>query len=160
MEKLLGKLLPEFKELTDKLPTLLKQLIDSPLRPCNHLGNVPAHGIYVFYEQGTPIYVGRSNRMKARIQEHKRPSSTHNSASFAFNLARDLAKEQGVNTDIITRENLENDPCFKKFFSEAKERVSQMSVRYIEIDDSVLQSVFEIYCHLALKTEYNDFDTH
>lgn len=50
---------------------------------------------------------------------------------------------------------------FKKLFSEAKSRVSRMTVKFIEIDDPIIQTIFELYAALALETlEYNDFDTH
>ena len=76
----------EFKVLIDKLPVLFEALANAGLKPWNNLGRLPQNGIYVFYENGRPIYVGRSNRLKDRIKEHGRPSSTHNSAPFAFNL--------------------------------------------------------------------------
>ena len=46
-------------------------------------------------------------------------------------------------------------------FTEAKERVSKMSVRVIPIDDPITQTLFEVYASMALDTmEYNYFDTH
>ena len=45
-------------------------------------------GVYVFYENGKPIYVGRANNIRKRIQWHTRESSGSESASFAFNLAK------------------------------------------------------------------------
>ena len=45
---------------------------------------MPTSGIYLFSERSHDLYVGRSNRLKTRIQEHSRPSSGHNSAPFAF----------------------------------------------------------------------------
>ena len=52
---------------------------------------IPDKGIYVFYESGKPLYVGRSDRMRGSILEHGRPSSLHNSATFAFLLAMKTA---------------------------------------------------------------------
>ena len=51
------------------------------------LGELPEMGIYVFYENGKPIYVGRTKRMKKRISEHGSPSPTK-SATFAYLLAK------------------------------------------------------------------------
>ena len=46
-------------------------------------------------------------------------------------------------------------------FKEMKERVRNMEVRAVEIQDSVTQAVFEIYASLSLNTtRYNNFDTH
>ena len=46
----------------------------------------PGNGVYVFYEKGEPIYVGRSNRMPSRIREHGANSSDRHSATFALKL--------------------------------------------------------------------------
>lgn len=150
----------EFKVLIDKLPVLFETLVNAGLKPWNNLGPLPQNGIYVFYENGRPIYVGRSNRMKDRIKEHGRPSSTHNSAPFAFNLAKKVAKEKDVDVSRRRRE-LEKDPIFSGLFLKAKERVSRMSVKVIEVDNPVIQTLLEVYAALSLgTTEYNDFDTH
>ena len=46
-------------------------------------------------------------------------------------------------------------------FREQKQRVSNMEVRAVEVTDSVVQAVFEIYAALTLgTTRYNRFDTH
>ena len=150
----------EFKVLIDKLPVLFETLANAGLKPWNNLGTLPQTGIYVFYENGRPIYVGRSNRMKDRIKEHGRPSSTHNSAPFAFNLAKKVAK--GKEVDVSRRRcELEKDPIFSGLFLEAKERVSRMSVKVIEVDNPIIQTLLEVYAALSLRTtEYNDFDTH
>ena len=149
----------DFKKIVDKLPDLLSRLINSPMKPWSDLGSVPRRGIYVFYENTKAIYVGRTNRMKDRIKEHGRPSSTHNSAPFAFNLAKRSGEEKGIDVS-KPRVELEKDQLFVPFFREAKERVSKMSVRVIEINDPVLQTIFEVYASIDLKTEFNDFNTH
>ena len=149
----------EFKELVDQLPSLLEQLLNSPLKPWGNLGSLPQKGIYVFFERGHPVYVGRTNRMRERIKEHGRRSSI-NSVTFAFKLAKEAAKRKEIDLS-KQRVELAEDPNFAKLFSEAKERVSRMSVRVIEIDDPIIQTLFEVYASIALKTtKYNDFDTH
>jgi len=35
-----------------------------------------------------------------------------------------------------------------------------MSVRAVEIKDPIVQTLFEVYAHMALRTEFNDFDNH
>jgi len=45
-------------------------------------------------------------------------------------------------------------------FLKAKERVSKMQVRYLEVNDPIMQTFLEIYCTLELETPYNDFETH
>jgi predicted GIY-YIG superfamily endonuclease len=146
--------------LVNQLPRSQEQLVSSPLRPWGDLGNPPRSGIYVFYEDEKPLYVGRTNRLKDRIKEHGWQSSTHNKAPFAFNLAKKVAKENGIDIS-KSRAKREKDSNFANLFSEAKERVSRMSVRVIEINDPSIQTLFEVYVSVALETtEYNDFDTH
>jgi len=150
----------EWNDLVKRMPILLKQLTSQPLRPWNDRGILPQKGVYVFYEDGKPIYVGRTNSMSDRLNRHCNPSSGHTSATFAFNIAKGEAMKQGMNVQ-MTRSQLEVDPAFSKLFLEAKARVSKMPVRVIEINDPIVQTLFEVYAVMCLDTrEYNDFDTH
>ena len=150
----------EWTRLMEQMPKLLEELISQPLRPPEHQGILPKKGIYVFYEEGEPIYTGRTRDMRRRLGEHCQPSSRHTSATFAFTIAKREASKVGINTN-VKRDQLEVDSAFNKLFLKAKERVSRMPVRIIEINDPVVQTVFEVYASLALGTrEFNDFDTH
>mgnify|MGYP001614181565 CR=1 FL=1 len=149
----------KFKKIVDKFPGLMDQLVNSPAKLLGNSSDLPLRGIYVFYDNKKAIYVGRTNRMRNRIKEHGRPGSTHNSAPFAFNLAREVAKEKGINVG-LSRIRLEKDQNFIDLFSKAKKRVSKMSIRAIEIDDPIIQTIFEVYVHMELNTKYNEWDTH
>lgn len=109
-------------------------------------------GIYVFYENEVPVYVGRTNRkrMKKRIKEHYAPYSNKNSASFAFRIVN------GLKNDRFKESNAEDE------FLKAKERVSKMQVKTIEIHDPIIQTIFEPYLAFKLNTieKYNSFHTH
>jgi hypothetical protein len=80
--KLLESLEPSCQKLLEMKPVCARPLPK----------DIPQAGIHLFSEGGFNLFVGRSNRMRQRLQEHCRPSSTHNSAPFAFKLAR---KETG-----------------------------------------------------------------
>jgi hypothetical protein len=149
----------KFDEMINQLPLLLEQLVNSPSKNRDTLGTLPQKGIYVFYENEFPIYVGRSNRIKERLLEHSRPSSNHNSATFAFNLAKETAIKKGINVNKKARVHLETDSDFSNLFSEAKKRVSRMSIKVIKIDDPIIQTIFEVYVSIKFNT-LNDFDTH
>ena len=141
---------------------LMKTLLNSPLLSRHELNDIPAKGLYVFYENNKPIYVGISgkNRMKKRIMGHGRKSGGHNSATFAFNIAKKDAEKIGINIK-EKRYNLERIPEFANLYTLAKERVSKMKVRVIEINDPNFRALFEIYAALVLNTtEYNSFETH
>ena len=114
----------------------------------------------MFYENGMPLYVGRSNRLRERILEHGRPSSVHNSATFAFLLAVEEAKKLGRECKSMTRDLLQVNPEFKDLYLQAKNRVSDMKIRAIEVIDPIDQTVFEVYAALKLRTRYNSFENH
>ena len=148
-----------------RMPDLLTELKGDRLRNRDGLGKLPDRGVYVFYEKGKPLYVGRTNGMRQRIQVHGRPSSTHNSASFAYLLAVERASRQGVDCRSQPRKELERDSEFSRWFSEAKERVSRMQCRVVAVPDAIEQAVFEVHAALELGTTrpqggYNDFETH
>jgi predicted GIY-YIG superfamily endonuclease len=129
-----------------------------------NLENIPKRGIYVFYEKGRPIYVGRSRNLKQRFRQHKQQSSDHHSATFAFMIALQDAEKAGIEMKKdgkkMTRDVLQKDPAFRKIFSDAKRRVAGMQVQVISIDDPIEQTLFEVYAALELNTEYNHWDTH
>ena len=150
----------EFRRFVDQLPGLLKSLKGSRLISRSDLTGIPEMGVYVFLEKGKPMYVGRTDDMKGRIQRHSRPSSGHGSATFAFLIAKKAAGGKGIDLD-VSREVLEKDPAFVPLFNKAKERVRTMPVKVIRIDDAILQTLFEVYAAVALETtEYNSFVNH
>ena len=150
----------KFRDFEKKLDKILKELLNGPYLTRDQLKNVPKYGVYVFFEKNKPIYVGRSNRLKGRLLEHGRPSSTHNTAPFAFNIAKLMAKKAGLNIK-KSRIELENSNYFKDYFIKAKERVSKMKIKYVQVNDQVDQALFEVYAAVVLKTtKYNDFSTH
>jgi hypothetical protein len=57
-------------------------------------------------------------------------------------------------------EALAADPEFARAFAQAKKRIRQMELRFVEETDALRQTLLEIYVAVVLKTPYNDFDTH
>jgi hypothetical protein len=49
---------------------------------------------------------------------------------------------------------------FASAFAEAKARIREMELRYVEEGDPVRQALLEVYVALAVKTKHNDFDNH
>jgi len=87
------------------------------------------------------------------------PGNDRFTATFAFRLAMEDAKRAGLNIK-RRRAELEVDPEFRSFFSDAKHRVSNMTVQYVEVDDPIEQSLLEVYAAESLATPYNSFETH
>jgi len=155
-----GNVNKKWEQLMQQMPVLLEELRSQPLRPPEKQGILPKMGIYVFYEDGKPIYTGRTRNMRRRLGEHCQPSSGHTSATFAFTIAKREAEKLGINTK-VTRKHLVSNPDFVTLYLKAKQRVSKMPVRVIEINDPITQTIFEVYAVMCLNTkEYNDFDTH
>lgn len=149
-------------QIDEKMQEFMKKLRAAPLLSRENLDSISLNGLYSFYENDQPIYVGISgkNRMKKRIMGHSRKSGGHNSATFAFNMAKKDAEKIGVNIK-KKRYDLENSSEFIPLYDLAKERVSKMKVRVIEINDPYFRAFFEIYAALVLNTtEYNSFETH
>lgn len=149
--------LKDFAELANRLPILLDQLRSmSPIK-----GALPAAaGVYAFTEKGKAMYVGQTRNLRQRIRQHGGPSSQHNQAVFAFNLAKADAKLAGK-LPRGTRRVIEQDVVFAELFQAQRRRVAEMDVRFVEISNPELRTVFEVYAAMSLETlEYNSFETH
>jgi hypothetical protein len=122
---------------------------------------MPDRGIYLLSEPGTHLYVGRTNNIRRRLQNHSRPSATHNQATFAFRIAR---TESGVTRATYrpdgSRAALQQDETFGPIFVAAKDRIARMDVRFVEEVDATRQALLEIYAATVLGTPFNDFENH
>ena len=113
-------------------------------------------GGYAFEENGKAIHVGRSDRMPDRIREHGAASSRHESATFAYKLMLEKLGEQGGHASPFTRREFQD--LHSDEYQRQKQRIREMDVRAVAIEDQAVQAVFEIYAILALSTtEYNSF---
>ena len=148
---LIESLEPSFQSLVTMTPVRFAQLPVS----------VPLRGIYLFSEGERHLYVGRTNGMKKRLQNHCRPSGTHFSATFAFRIAREATGMLKASYKAAgSRSELGAHPIFGPAFLSAKARVGAMDLRFVEESDSVRQALLEIYVATVLRTPYNDFDNH
>src|ERR1700761_8917300 len=53
--------------------------------------SLPDHVVYLFSEEGRPLYIGRSRNFRQRLGNHCRASSRSNQSSFAFKLACEMS---------------------------------------------------------------------
>lgn len=146
----------EFRKAAEGMGLLMDRLRNSDERSWENRRGAPTQGIYVFYEGGKPVYVGRSNRLRDRIREHGSDSSTRHSATFALKLLREkLNQPKGKAADLVKANADEYD--------QQKKRVQNMTFRAVEIKGQLEQTLFEVYAILEFHTHvlgYNDFDTH
>lgn len=125
------------------------------------VSDMPKSGIYWLSERGDSIYVGRSRRIRQRLQEHIRPSSDHNQASLAFLLAREkTGRLDATYRTADSRASLLKEPSFLAEFKLAKNRIGEMDVRFVEETHPVRQCLLEVYVATVVKARYNDFDSH
>lgn len=139
---------------------LLGRLLAAPRSP-RAPGKVPAvPGIYLFSEGDHHRYVGQTRNLSARLGQHTRPSGTHYSATLAFLLAVERARGLGLPVEGLSRAQLQKDSAFAIQFAAAKSEVASWDVQFIEVDDPLVRTIFEVYAHVALATDLNSFETH
>jgi hypothetical protein len=75
------------------------------------------------------------------------------------------ARRKGIPQGRGTRNNTSGsrkalcaEPEFGEAFKQAKARVRNMDVRFVEESDPTRQALLEIYASVVLRTKYNDFD--
>ena len=83
-----------FEDIVADIEPLLEQLQSSPPYLAPHYRGLPEKGIYVFYEHGKPMYVGRTGStskqtMRTRIGQQTNPGSKYNQAVFAIRLLQE-----------------------------------------------------------------------
>ena len=150
----------QFQHVVDSLQPKCEILM--AMRPV-HLDALPRHmpkkGIYLLSEGNRHLYVGRTNTLRARLRNHVRDS--HNTATFAFLMARlQTGNIQASYKPHGSRADLLRAPEFKAAFDEARNRIREMDIRFVEEADPVRQALLEIYVALASGAEHNNFDNH
>lgn len=151
-----------FAEVVESLdPSFCRLMAMDPVIPVSLPKRMPKEGVYLFSEDREHLYVGRSRGIRGRIARHSRPGATHRMAAFAFRIAREATgnlnasyKKEG------SRSELMQDPTFSFAFDQAKARIREMDVRFVEEVDPVRQALLEIYVAVSLQTPYNNFNTH
>jgi predicted GIY-YIG superfamily endonuclease len=152
-----------FRQHVEALHPALERLVaTAPLKYADLAGQtIPKQGIYLFTEGGKNLYVGRSDDIRQRLGLHCRPSATHNQATFAFRLAKELCgitkasyKPEGSRADLASKDPL------KGVFKAQKERLQLMDIRTVKEADANRQALLEMYVSIALGTPYNDFNNH
>jgi predicted GIY-YIG superfamily endonuclease len=150
-----------FAEAQAAVEPLFGDLTTAPKqRFADHVAVPSGPGVYLFSDDGRPMYVGQSRNLRRRLGIHTRPTSTHYQASFAFNLAKREAGAAGI--DIARkRAALAADDAFKVHFAQARASVAGMTAQYVAVASPITRTMLEMYASLALGTaEFNSFETH
>ena len=149
----------EFDNVVKRMRPLLVALIGQEPIPLGEATQFPARpGVYLITDATGHLYTGRCKSIRQRMKNHggKAPESS----TFAFRLACDKIGRKATYKKGEGRKDLMADANFKKAFLENVEKIRQMKVRHVVIDDDITQHLFEVYVHLALRTPHNSFGTH
>jgi predicted GIY-YIG superfamily endonuclease len=121
--------------------------------------SMPETGIYMFLQNGQVLYVGRTNRLRKRLQYHIR--NNHNQATFAFLLARhSTGQKKASYKKAGSRNDLLNNNEFREEFDKARRSIREMDLKFIEERDPTKQALLEICVAMKTRAKYNDFDNH
>ncbi|OGU23755.1 MAG: hypothetical protein A2580_17890 [Hydrogenophilales bacterium RIFOXYD1_FULL_62_11] len=116
-------------------------------------------GLYVFIEQGKPLYVGISRKVLSRLVQHVNAPS-HFSASLAYRLACREHWPGGMPRGRKRAQNMD-DGGFLERFKDQQRRLSAMDVAFVQIDCDLELYLFEVYAAMQLGTgALNSFRTH
>ncbi len=139
-----------------KYETLLK----SPKYPMSTLPKeMPIAGIYILSENGSTLYVGRTNDLRRRLNQHR--CNGGNKAAFAFLLAREeTGNRKATYRKEGSRKDLLNQPAFRSVFDYARQRIRRMEVQFIAEPDPIRQAILEICVFVRTNARYSSFDNH
>jgi len=130
-----------FKSVTKEILSRLNRSTDFP-------------GCYVFIDGDKPIYVGISRGVIKRLVQHLNFDS-HYSASLVYRMASDDYPHE------MKRDQSMKDEQFKAVFFSAQERLRQMKVAFVEINNDLALYLFEVFASMKLDTDtWNTFRTH
>jgi hypothetical protein len=130
----------------------------SPITVASLPKQMPTSGVYLFSEDDSHLYVGRTRRLRRRLIEHSHINMMD--APFAFRLARELVgKTTASYTAQGSRAALLADPHFLAARRTAMDRIRAMDIRYVAETDPVRQALLEIYVAVVTGSPYNDFKT-
>jgi predicted GIY-YIG superfamily endonuclease len=151
-----------FKHFVETLHPSFERLMQlAPLRMAALPSRLPEKCVYLLSEGQNHLYVGRTRRLRQRLRQHSIEAAQHNQAVFAFKLAREVTgRLTAAYSASGSRVALCAEPAFAEAFQQAKSRVRNMDLRFVEEADPTRQALLEIYASVVLRTKYNDFDTH
>jgi predicted GIY-YIG superfamily endonuclease len=111
-------------------------------------------GCYVFLDAGKPVYVGISRSVIKRLTQHLNHDS-HYSASLVYRMASEEYPHE------MKRDQAMKDDQFRSAFFANQNRLREMAVAFVEIENDLELYVFEVYAAMKLDTAtWNTFRTH
>jgi predicted GIY-YIG superfamily endonuclease len=142
-----------------RVPELFAELDRGSVHPLVGTTYPQSPAIYVFFEDGKALHVGRTNKLRQRIVGHRRQS--HYSATFAFKETRRATENLEATYQAAgSRAALMKDPEFRAEFDKQRERLQAFGIKYLVVQDPIDQYLLELYAALEYKTSLSEFDNH
>src|SRR4051812_44012322 len=131
-----------FKQFVEMLHPLFERLMEMPALKMSVLPpKLPEKCIYQLSEGGNHLYVGRTRKLRKRLRQQSIVSAQHNQAVFAFKLAREATGQLAAAYSAAgSRKALCVEPAFADAFKQAKTRVRNMDLRFVEEADPTRQA--------------------
>lgn len=112
-------------------------------------------GLYIFYHNSRPFYVGISKGVIGRICQHVK-GNTHNNSTLAYKIG--LIKYEYEKGEPYEGEREDFD--FVSHVEPIKQFLLKQKIAFLPISNDEELFLFEVYCSMQLKTRFNDFETH
>jgi hypothetical protein len=149
----------EFESAVKEMAPLFDRLLQQSAISVGNKAEFPDQpGVYLISDASGHLYTGRCKSLRKRMGNHggKSPASS----TFAFRMAcASISRVASYKKGDGRKELMEN-PQFKSAFHENVDRIRKMNARFVVIENDILQHLFEVYVHFALKTPHNSFSTH
>lgn len=147
-----------FDEHCKRMPKLFDKLLACPERSLtSRKGLNGLKAVYVFFENSTACHVGRTRNLGQRLAGHI--SNSHYSATYAFRQARIFLGIPVTYRKGEGRAALMEKTDFAEAFNFQRNRVVNMTFRYLQVDDPIDQYLLELYAALQLGTSLAEFET-
>lgn len=150
-----------FSDYTDKIPGLFEALENVPIENFRiSVTDKGRSGIYILYESGDPVYVGRTRNLQNRFRAHT--TRSHNSASFALKRTRAKHPEiaKATYSSQNSRQAIVEHPEYGQTFVGEINAIRSMNFRFLEVPDPIEQYLLELYATIELDLELTGFDSH
>ncbi|MEQ8472496.1 MAG: hypothetical protein RIC35_14980 [Marinoscillum sp.] len=114
-------------------------------------------GIYIFYENGTPVYTGISRKIVQRLRNHF-TGTTHFQATLAYLILRD---QHDKSPNGLYKEKREKLPEFINHRPTLQEQMKKdWKIAILPISCNYELYVTEVLLACELRTKWNSFETH
>jgi hypothetical protein len=148
-----------FQRSIARAPELFAELDQGSIHPIVGTTYPQSPAIYVFFEDGKALHVGRTNKLRQRILGHR--GQSHYSATFAFKETRRVTEKLKATYQTSgSRAALMKDPEFRAVFDKHRERLHAFGIKYLVVQDPIDQYLLELYAALEYKTSLSEFDNH